>query len=76
MLFLWIFLAMSFGMVLGWAVNARLRPQRYNGVMRVIETPKGLTYSLELVGDPELLAFQDVVAFKVIPPNYQELIAE
>lgn len=42
---------------------------RYSGAINVAHTPEGLTYSLELNGNPEEIQYQREVIFKVIPPK-------
>lgn len=78
MIFLYIVLGLlGYIIVLGFGVfiGARLNRGVYHGVMHVMETPEGLQYRLELAGDPELLAFQDSVTFKVLPPDYEQLLS-
>lgn len=75
LLFFVIFTCLLFGLIIGIYIGARLKTGSYNGYMVAEETPEGLKYRLELAGDPELLIFQDVVIFKVIPPDYQDLLS-
>jgi hypothetical protein len=75
-LYLFILFAVAlFCLAVGIFVGARLGRDAYNGVMIVEETQDGLRYRLELAGDPELLAFQDSVIFKVVGPDYEELLS-
>jgi hypothetical protein len=60
---------------LGFFIGIILRPTTYDGVITMIETDRGLIYSLELASDPELLANQKEVKFKVRAPSYDELLS-
>jgi hypothetical protein len=75
MIYIWAFLIAGLCVAAGIYVGSRLNREVYHGVMVVEETPEGVKFRLELAGDPELLIFQDSVTFKVLPPNYEDLIS-
>lgn len=75
MFFVYLLLIIMVSVMVGIFVGSRLRYRSYNGVIIVNERPEGMTYRIELAGDPELLAFQDVVVFKVVPPDYENLLS-
>lgn len=76
MIFLFIFLGAFAGMLIGYSVGRGLKRANYDGVLKMYETEKGLLYSLELIQDPELLANQDEVVFKVAAPDYDKLLSQ
>lgn len=72
------FMALLGGIIIfffGYMVGRGFKRARYDGVMRMAETDKGLVYSLELMQDPELLILQDEVIFRVDAPSYEKLLS-
>lgn len=45
-----------------WAVSMK----SFDGIMRIIKDDEKTVYSLELHENPDMLAFQDLVIFKVV----------
>jgi hypothetical protein len=73
---LYVVLLVIFAGLLGLFVGFRLRDQTYHGVIKLVENNGKLVYSLELHFDPDLLVFQKDVRFKVIPPDYENLLSQ
>lgn len=80
MFYVYLFLAMMFGTILGLSVMAIFSAKRnnptYQGAIVVIESETGLVYRLELAGDPELLMYQKEVRLLVVPPDYDKLLSQ
>jgi hypothetical protein len=74
-IFLYIFLTAMVFAWLGFYIGGRIQRSIFHGLMIVEETPNGMTYRLEVAGDLELLAFEDHVNFKVVGPDYAELMS-
>lgn len=56
------------GFILGYVVRFGLsRAKKYAGVLRVTKEEDKRVYSLEIVGDPSDLEFEDEIVFKVLP---------
>jgi hypothetical protein len=64
------------GFAAGFTFNWAFRRVRYDGILKLEETERGLLYSLELAQDPELLANHKEVRFKVDAPSYEKLLSQ
>jgi hypothetical protein len=59
----------------GIFVGARMRHDAYHGALHIKESEQGLLFQIELAGDPEMIVFEDSITLKVLPPDYEALIA-
>lgn len=66
---IWVYLAIVFytGLFVGFVLQRWLgRRRSYSGIIQVTRTPDKTLFSLELQEDPEMIAYQDEIVFKVI----------
>jgi hypothetical protein len=61
---------------LGIFTGAKVGRTKYNGIIRITETEKGLVYSLELEEHPELLVNQEEARFKIVSPSYEKMVSQ
>lgn len=71
MIILWISLAVLLGAIMGVISGVKVTLSRYDGIITMKEEEGTLTYSLIVLGDPELLANHKRAMFKIVPPSQQ-----
>jgi hypothetical protein len=76
LLYILVFLIVSFTAIFFFCLGARLARPTYGGKIRIRETPEGaIRFDLELAGDPENLVTEHHVTFLIEAPNYEELLS-
>jgi len=66
---IWVYLAIVFyvGLFVGFMFHVWLgRRRSFSGIIQVTKTPDKTLFSLELTEDPEMIAYQDEIVFKVV----------
>lgn len=72
---MWLYLVIAFyaGIFAGFILFRWLgRKRSYSGIINVIRNPDKTLFSLELQEDPEMIAYQDEVVFKVVTKEYKD----
>ena len=72
---IWLYLAIAFyiGAFAGFILHKMLgRVKSYSGVINVTRTEEKTLFSLELNENPEMIAYQDEVIFKVVTSDEED----